>query len=152
VNIGLIPAIRLAMYGEAELSYQEYDAYGRIFPFGGAFFAGAGVGYAHVAGSFKASYDISNVAIPNLPPGTTLPPSLFVGSEASVRTLVLIPTIGLLHTFGSGFTIGIDAGAQIPIAPSETRFETSVRPGCPSRSAISTSRRTTKRSGTPSTP
>lgn len=127
VNVGLIPSIRLAYYGEAQLSYQEGDIYARIFPFGGAFFAGAGVGYAHVAGSFK-----SDVPIPpdlKLPPGSPqipLPTSAFIGSEASVRTLVLIPTIGLLHTFGSGFTIGIDAGAQIPIAPSETRFETAI--------------------------
>jgi hypothetical protein len=122
VNVGLIPAIRLAYYGEAELSYQEGDIYGRIFPFGGALFAGAGVGYAHVAGSFK-----STVTIPPVQ-GVVLPPTAFIGSESSVRTLVLIPTIGLLHTFGSGFTIGVDAGAQIPIAPSETTFVTTISP------------------------
>lgn len=127
VNVGLIPSIRLAYYGEADLAYQEYDIYGRIFPFGGALFAGAGVGYAHAAGSFRASYDTSMVVSQNpMLAKYQVPPSLSIASEASVRVMVLTPTIGLLHTFGSGFTIGIDAGAQIPIAPSETRFDTSV--------------------------
>jgi hypothetical protein len=131
VNIGLIPSIRLAYYGEAELSYQEYDIYGRIFPFGGAFFAGAGVGYAHAGGSFASPPFDTSTYQNQVPAGFTLPNPLFVTNEASVRVMVLTPTIGLLHTFGSGFTIGIDAGAQIPIAPSETTFTTKLPPTVP---------------------
>jgi hypothetical protein len=135
VNIGIIPAIRLSYYGEADLSYQEYDLYGRLFPFGGAIFVGAGVGYASVAGSFKGTVDTPPVSQlpPNimLPPNLVLPPSFSVASEASVRTLVLTPMIGLLHTFGSGFTIGVDLGAQIPIAPSESHVQTVVVPTPP---------------------
>jgi hypothetical protein len=127
LNIGLIPTIRISLYGEAELSYQEYDIYGRIFPFGGMFFVGAGVGYATIAGSLRSTYDVSA----SLPPGSTFPKELFVESEASVRTLVLTPQIGLQHTFGSGLTLGIDAGAQIPLAPSEIEFETRLPPGIP---------------------
>jgi hypothetical protein len=125
VNVGLIPSIRLAYYGEADLAYQEYDVYGHIFPFGGAFFAGAGVGYAHVSGTFNSPPFNTSAYQSMLPPGV-LPNPIYITSEASVRVMVLTPTIGLLHTFGSGFTIGIDAGAQIPIAPSETRFETTL--------------------------
>jgi hypothetical protein len=120
LNIGLIPTIRISLYGEAELSYQEYDIYGRIFPFGGMFFVGAGVGYATIAGSLRSTYDIG----PYLPPNSPLSRELSVESEASVRTLVLTPQLGLQHTFGSGLTLGIDVGAQIPLAPSEIEFET----------------------------
>jgi hypothetical protein len=127
LNIGLIPTIRISLYGEAELAYQEYDIYGRIFPFGGMFFVGAGVGYATIKGSLRNSYDVR--AYQNLAPD--LPDELFVESEASVRTLVLTPQIGLQHTFGSGFTVGIDAGAQVPLAPSEIEFDTKLPPGIP---------------------
>lgn len=122
LNIGLIPTIRLSLYGQAQLSYQEYDLYGRLFPFGGSLFVGAGVGYASIKGSVASSFDVSSFqsVAPNLPN------PLFVASEASIRTMVLTPTIGLLHTFGSGFTLGVDVGAQIPIAPSTTRFNTFV--------------------------
>ncbi|HEX7669521.1 MAG TPA: hypothetical protein VF395_08060, partial [Polyangiaceae bacterium] len=59
VNVGLIPAIKLALYGDAQLSYQEYDLYGRLFPFGGDLFLGAGVGYASIKGTFSSSYNVS---------------------------------------------------------------------------------------------
>ena len=119
--------MQLDYYGEATLSYQEYDVYGRIFPTGGAFFFGAGAGYATVAGTFTSRYDVSMYQA--LAPG--LPRSLEVASEGSVRTLVLTPQIGLQHTFKVGFTIGIDAGAQIPIAPSETDYSTRVPASVP---------------------
>ncbi len=127
VNVGLIPSIKLSLYGDAQLSYQEYDLYARVFPFGGMFFLGAGVGYATMKGTFKRSYDVS--AFQSVAPG--LPNPLSVGSEGSVRTLVLTPTLGLLQTFDSGFTLGVDLGAQIPIAPSATHFNTAVPPALP---------------------
>ncbi|MBI3206033.1 MAG: hypothetical protein HYZ29_31145 [Myxococcales bacterium] len=127
VNVGIIPTIKISLYGEAELSYQEYDAYGRLFPFGGMFFVGAGVGYATIKGSFKSSYDVR----PYKAIAPTLPDSLAVESIASVRTLVLTPQIGLQHIFGSGFTLGIDVGLQVPIAPSEVHFDTKLPPDVP---------------------
>jgi hypothetical protein len=127
VNIGLIPAVTVPLYGEAELSYQVYDVYGRLFPFGGAFFLGAGVGFANIHGTFTNRYDVT--ALQGQVPG--LPNPLVVTSEGSVRTMVLTPSVGLQHTFASGFTLGVDAGAQIPIAPSDTTFETAVPPSVP---------------------
>jgi hypothetical protein len=128
VNVGVIPKIKVSLYGEAELSYQEYDAYGRLFPFGGMFFVGAGVGYATIKGSFKSSYDVR----PYQAIAPTLPDTLAVESIATVRTLVLTPQIGLQHTFGSGFTLGIDVGLQVPLAPSDhfdTQLPRTCRPG-----------------------
>jgi hypothetical protein len=124
INVGLIPTVKISFYGDATLSFQEYDAYGHIFPFGGAFFLGAGVGYATVKGTLATNFDLSSYQ--KKYPGSGIPPSVDVTSQASVRTLVLTPQLGLLHTFGSGFTLGADVGAQVPIAPSQVDFSTQI--------------------------
>lgn len=133
INIGLIPTVKIGFYGDATLSYQEYDAYGRIYPFGGAFFVGAGAGYATVRGTLATNYGLSSQQRTEFMAGCQLaggidcviPAALDVSSRASVRTLVLTPQIGFMHIFGSGFAIGLDVGAQIPIAPSKIDFSTS---------------------------
>ena len=130
INIGLIPTVKISYYGEATLSFQEYDAYGHIFPFGGAFFLGAGVGYATVKGTLASHFDLSAYQ-KMFPAGSGIPASLDVSSQASVRTLVLTPQLGLLHTFGSGFTLGADVGAQLPIAPSQVDFATQIPSNIP---------------------
>jgi hypothetical protein len=124
VNVGLIPKVAVDYYGQATLSYHEYDVYGRLYPFGGAFFLGAGVGYENVQATLKKTYDLQRY--PELVPG--LPASFEYESAASVRTLVLTPQIGFLKTFGSGFSVGLDLGAQVPIAPSEVDFTTAAPP------------------------
>jgi hypothetical protein len=140
VNIGIIPTVHLSYYGDATLSYQEYDVYGRIYPFGGGLFVGAGVGYEYVRGTLAGNVNLSpyqgltGTVMGLLPPGYTLPDgyavpaSLAFQSAGSVRTLVLTPQLGYLYTFGWGFSIGIDIGAQIPIAPSQIKYESSVSP------------------------
>ena len=119
VTFAMIPTMRVSIYGEAVLNYQHYDIYGRIYPFGGAFFLGAGAGYETVGGSLSKTIDVPNFGTQS------------VESVGSVRTLVLTPVIGLLHTFDSGFSLGLDAGVQIPIAPSEIEFETSTSGSIP---------------------
>lgn len=135
LNVGLIPTLRIAFYGEATLAYQEYDVYGRIFPFAGGFFIGTGVGYEQVRGTLRSHLDLSaytqgQTQIPPgiLPPGYTLPSSFDYDSRGSVRTLVLTPQLGYLYTSKAGFTAGLDVGAQIPIAPSQVEFESTVQP------------------------
>ncbi len=61
INIGLIPTVRVKYYGQATLLYQEYDIYGRLFPFGGGFFLGAGVGYEVVKGTMSDSMDTFDI-------------------------------------------------------------------------------------------
>ena len=118
INASFIPTVKVSLYGQAQISFQEYDLYGHIYPFGGAFFLGAGVGYATVKGSLSNTYTI--------PPGFSTPghESVSIESQGSVRTLVLTPQIGLLKTFGPGFSIGFDVGAQVPIAPSQVDNKT----------------------------
>jgi len=124
LNVGLIPSIKLQLYGDAVLSYQEYDVYGRIYPFGGGFFLGAGFGYATIKGTIKDSVDSSALATQF--PGQGIPLSIQYESRAHVRTPVVIPQLGYFHTFGSGFSLGVFAGAQIPVAPSKVEFESTV--------------------------
>jgi hypothetical protein len=122
VNVGVIPKVQLSLYGDATLSYQEYDAYGRLYPFGGSFFLGAGVGYATMKGSYSNTIAVPAAVAAFVPPGT----ELTVETDGKVRSLVLTPQIGFFKTFGSGFSIGIDVGAQMPLAPSTVNATTSV--------------------------
>ncbi|HKO53403.1 MAG TPA: hypothetical protein VJV79_37095 [Polyangiaceae bacterium] len=111
VNVGLIPTVKIKYYGEAAQKYQEYDVYGHIYPFGGSFFLGTGVGYAQIDGTLVNRFQAAGATID-------------VTSYATVRTLVLTPQIGFLKIFDVGFAIGVDIGAQIPIAPTEVQFNT----------------------------
>jgi hypothetical protein len=132
VNTGFIPTVQISMYGKATLSYQEYDAYGRIYPFGGSFFLGAGVGYSTVKGSF-----VESKAVPDIP-GVIAAQNVDVRADASVRAMVLTPQIGWFGTWGSGFSLGADFGAQVPIAPSQITLTTNVPPQVPASYTEST--------------
>lgn len=122
INIGLIPTIRVSYYGDAKLMYQEYDAFGRIFPFGGGFFLGAGVGYETVKGTLAKTVDTSTLADPTLIAALGIPSTLSYQSAGSVKTMVLTPQIGYFYTTKVGFSIGLDVGAQLPIAPSQIKY------------------------------
>jgi hypothetical protein len=113
VNIGLIPKVQLSYYGDATLSYQHYDIYGRIYPFGGGFFLSGGAGYATVDGTLSSTKTVSA----NGYSGT-----VDYNSKGSVRTLMLTALIGYFYTTSIGFSFGVDAGAQIPIAPSHVSY------------------------------
>jgi len=118
VNVGLIPTVKINYYGDAQQKFQEYDVYGHIYPFGGAFFLGAGVGYAQIDGVLVTRFNLAALQQPGISGNVD------VTSSATVRTLVLTPQIGFLKIFDVGFAIGFDVGAQIPIAPSEVHFNT----------------------------
>jgi hypothetical protein len=120
INIGLIPTIRVSYYGDAKLAYQEYDVFGRIFPFGGGFFLGAGVGYETVKGTMVDNLDLS--AYSGDPLVASLGNPLHYESAGSVKTMVLTPQIGYFYTTSIGFSIGLDVGAQLPIAPSQIKY------------------------------
>jgi hypothetical protein len=115
---GHIPTVKLSLYGDAEINYKRFDVFGRIFPMGGAFFLGAGAGYKTVSGKITDTVDTSSFGVPGLPR------SLPVMSEGSVRTLVLTPRMGLFKMWKVGFSLGLDVGVQIPIAPSDVSFST----------------------------
>jgi hypothetical protein len=124
INYGIVPTLQFAYYGDATVSYQGVDIYGHIHPFGGGFFLGAAIGYAHVRGTYTDTFDISQYA-PVPIPGVDLEAFDYT-SEATMQTLVLTPELGYFYTFKSGFTLGVEAGLQIPVAPSEIRFKSHV--------------------------
>jgi hypothetical protein len=127
INYGIVPTLQFAYYGDATVSYQGVGIYGHIHPFGGGFFLGASIGYAHVRGTYTDEFDIS--AYTGAVPGVD--DSFAYTSEATMQTLVLTPELGYFYTFKSGFTMGVEAGLQIPIAPSEIEFESRVDDSIP---------------------
>lgn len=122
INFGLVPEITFSYYGDATVSYQSYDAFGHIHPFGGGFFLGARIGYASIRGSYASDIRLSSGSVSG---------TINYDSQAKVKTMVLTPELGYLYTFDSGFTFGVDFGAQIPVAPSRIRFEDQVRTDLP---------------------
>jgi len=116
INVGLIPKVKLSYYGDATLSYQHYDIYGRLYPFGGGFFLSGGAGYATVDGTLTSSQTQAFMG----QSGT-----ISYNGKGTVRTLMLTALIGYFYTTSIGFSIGVDAGAQIPIAPSKIDFNSS---------------------------
>jgi hypothetical protein len=125
VTLGLIPTVKVPLYGEATIAYQEYDAYLRVYPFGGGFFLGSGVGYAKATGSWTQSV--------NTPAAYGVAAQqLSLSSEASVKAMVITPKIGYLYTSDAGFLVGIDLGAQIPVSPTQTSLSTNLPASLPS--------------------
>jgi hypothetical protein len=123
VNLGLIPSMHIAYYGDATLAYQEYDAHGRLFPFGGGFFLGAGVGYATIKGTMKSTFDTAAYQSQAALAGISVPNPLTYQSEGTVKTMIVTPQIGYFYTTDIGFSIGLDVGAQVPIAPSQVSYK-----------------------------
>jgi hypothetical protein len=76
----------------------------RLFPFGGAFFMGFRAGRQHVG---------ANASIA-MPPYGSLPETLALDSW------FVNPRLGLLWTLPEGFTIGVEAGIQVPVSSSAT--------------------------------
>lgn len=103
VGLGLeysvLPNIRLA---DVEVNSWALAGDLNIFPFRGGFFIGAKGGRQHVATA------------------TTIDAGSYGSASGSmtVDTWFVNPRIGYLKTWNSGFTLGIDAGVQIPISSS----------------------------------
>ncbi len=120
VNLGLIPKVQLDYYGKATLSYQHLDFYARIYPLGGGFFLQGGAGYMHVDGTLKSTYNLGPQV--NIPGYGSVGGDITYNAAGNVKALMLTALIGYFYTTSIGFSIGVDAGAQIPIAPAEVNY------------------------------
>jgi len=128
INIGIAPDVKFAYYGEATVSYHAYQIYGHIHPLGGGFYLGASVGYALARGTDEQTVALPaeiHVIYPSLGNAVTLK------SEGSVQTMVLTPELGYFQTWKSGFSLGVGAGLQIPIASSDVKFDQDVNADVP---------------------
>ncbi|HEY3494432.1 MAG TPA: hypothetical protein VGK73_07095 [Polyangiaceae bacterium] len=128
VDVGIIPNLAFSFYGDASVAYQGYDVYGRIHPFGNSFYFGAAIGYAHMTATYQDTQEVPPQYASLFP---ELGSSVTYTSEATMRTLVLSPSLGFFHIFKSGFSLGIGAGLQIPVAPSELEYNSRTDPNLP---------------------
>jgi hypothetical protein len=95
---GALPSIRV---DGVETSLWSVAADARLFPFGGAVFIGVRAGRQHVDARTTL----------------TMPPYGSATEELAMDSWFLNPRIGVLWTDDSGFTLGVEAGLQLPIGP-----------------------------------
>jgi hypothetical protein len=81
-----------------ETTFHALAADARLFPLRGPFFIGIRAGHQHLGAA-----------------GTVAVNGLRSAQEVTVDSTFVNPRIGFLWTFEPGFTVGIDAGAQIPL-------------------------------------
>jgi hypothetical protein len=124
-DLGWLPETRVPLQDGVTVSYREYGVTGRVHPFGGAFFLGSSVGYRTLSGTLTRTVNVPEI------PGYTSGEEVTVGTSASVRSLMVTPRLGYLYTFGAGFTLGLDAGVQVPISVAEITYETRVPAAVP---------------------
>lgn len=96
VGFSMIPKIKISN-GAGEMS--AFNAVGRIFPFGGSFYVGAAAGRQSM--SIEADDTIRGQ---------------HVTAMAEHATLFVTPQVGWLFVWDSGFTLGINVGAQISLS------------------------------------
>lgn len=123
-NYGMIPDMQLSFYGRATVRYRELDVYGRVYPFKGGFFLGVGVGRHSVQGTIVNDLQIP-LATGNVPYTLT--------SAGSVQSTIVTPQIGYFRNFDFGLALGIDVGAQIPVAASDIKFDSGVPSAVPAQ-------------------
>ena len=131
VDFGLIPTLRISTTARPHSLFTNTTSLAAL-PISRGFFLGTGVGYATVTGTTSDTFDTSPYAS-TLPANLNIPKSLTYSSQGSVKTMVLTPQIGYLYTTKVGFSIGVDIGAQVPIAPSQIQFSSQLPlpPGTP---------------------
>lgn len=106
---GFMPTVS---FSGVEASFKGVAGDLRVFPFRNSFFVGLRGGRQWING--KGTLTVAGVPFEE---------------SADAATWFVNPRIGFLKTFDSGFTIGIDAGVQLPISPSYVRSGTATSLG-----------------------
>jgi hypothetical protein len=92
----------------------------RVFPFGGAFFFGLRAGKQRVRSKATWQLDAQSLGLTDAQAAqlSALDTQFGVPSELNVTvdSWLINPRVGFLWRFSPGFTVGIDAGVQIPVA------------------------------------
>lgn len=91
--------------GDVDASFAALALDLRVFPFKGALFIGVRAGRQWLDARARLAAD---------------PLGVFTEAMAA-STWFINPRAGILHTFESGITLGVDAGVQLPVGPSYER-------------------------------
>jgi hypothetical protein len=83
-------------------TFWALDVDARVFPLQNGFFLGLAAGHQHLGASTALTL-------------STQPGNITIPEQVLADTWFINPRIGYLSTWGSGITLGIDAGAQIPL-------------------------------------
>lgn len=94
---------KMNLFG-VETAFYAVAADLRVFPFRGGFFLGLRAGYQRI--SAAATVDIAQLGS--------------LTESAVAESTFVNPRLGFLWTWANGFTIGIDAGVQVPVSSSIT--------------------------------
>jgi hypothetical protein len=100
LEYGALPTITTP---EVQVSYWALAGDARFFFARGPFFIGMKVGMQHLAAN--AAMTVSSIT---------------VSEQLMMETWFVNPRLGLLFTWKPGFTLGIDAGVQLPVASTTT--------------------------------
>jgi hypothetical protein len=98
VEYSVLPTVDL--YG-VETTFHAFAADVRFFPFQGPFFLGFRAGRQHLGGTHEVTMN-----------------GFSAQGNVEVDSTFVNPRMGLLWTVEPGFTVGIDAGVQIPLSSS----------------------------------
>lgn len=134
-GMGVVPKLSIPVYGQATIAYTEYDVYARVYPFGGGFFVGSGVGYEKFKGTLSRTMNLSYSTSQG-----SYTQDVSFATEAAVGVLIVTPHLGYLHTFDSGFLLGFEAGALIPVQASEVEVTNTLPAEVPATTAASLKR------------
>lgn len=98
LGFSMIPKIKVSN-GAGDLN--AFNAVGRVFPFGGSFYVGAAVGRQSLSLEADDTVDGEHIT-----------------ASAEHASLFVTPQVGWLFVWDSGFTLGINVGAQIALSSS----------------------------------
>ncbi len=93
---------------KAHIGIRSWELFARWHPFADAFFLGGAYGHQDIKGRFE---DDLKVKISGFP--TTVPTRV----DAAIHSNYVSPRLGWLTVYDSGFTLGFEIGAQIPLSP-----------------------------------
>lgn len=117
VEYSLLP--RMNLFG-VETTYWAVAADLRVFPFRGGFFLGLRAGYQQIGAA--ATLAVSGLGS--------------MAETATATSTFVNPRLGFLWTWANGFTVGVDAGVQLPLS---TSMETSLPPALAELAEVSSS-------------
>ncbi|MBC7659103.1 MAG: hypothetical protein H7249_05280 [Chitinophagaceae bacterium] len=110
---------------KATIDIKSWDVHARVHPFMGSFFLGLAYGNQDVKGKFEDNETLTLSGFP-----ATVP----VRVDAAIKSAYITPHLGWLAIYESGFTMGLEIGAQIPLSP-KTSVEGTVPGATPSEVA-----------------